>query len=232
MAAPSRTTAHEGRPPARLDVPLESGDRLTSAEFERRYSMRPDIKRADLIEGVVYVASPMRLESHGEPQRFVSGWLAAYQAFHPEARGADGATVRLDPDNNVQPDAILLRRSGQARHTEDDYLEGAPEFVFEIAASSVSVDLGPKLRAYRRNGVREYVVWQMYENRLDWFELNEDGEYVQRQPATDGTIASHIFPGLTLNVAALLRRDLAALLETQERANRAARRRARRAPSA
>src|SRR6476646_10565433 len=89
--------------------PLESGDRLTSIEFERRYSLRPDIWRAELIEGVVYVASPMRHTEHGRPQRIVSGWLAAYQAEHPDVDGGDGSTLRLDPDNNFQPDSFLRR---------------------------------------------------------------------------------------------------------------------------
>lgn len=197
--------------------PLESGDRLTSVEFERRYSAHPEIWRAELIEGVVYVASPMHHEGHGRPQRIVSTWLGVYQAQHPDVDGGDGGTVRLDPDNNVQPDAILLRRGGATKQTDDDYLEGPPEFVFEIAASSASVDLGPKLRAYRRNGVREYVVWQVWEKRLDWFELSEDGEYVAREPDKRGVIESRAFPGLRLAVEKLLAEDLAAVLAEQNR---------------
>ena len=71
--------------------------------------------------------------------------------------------MRLDEDNEPQPD-VLLRiepdAGGQSRVSGDDYIEGAPELVVEIVASSTSVDLHDKLRAYRRNGVREYVVWR------------------------------------------------------------------------
>ena len=208
--APSRRSTPEQCPP------LESGDGLTSVEFERRYSLRPDIRRADLIEGVVYVASPMRHVQHGLPQRIISTWLGVYQAQHPEVDGGDGSTVRMDPDNEVQPDAFLRRRDGTSRETDDDYLEGAPELVVEISASSAGVDLGPKFRAYRRNGVQEYVVWQIYENRLDWFVL-EDGDYVALAPDSNGTIESRVFPGLRLAVGALLERDLAAVLAEQNR---------------
>ena len=93
----------------------------------------------------------------------------------------------------------------------DDYLEGAPELVVEVAASSASIDLHDKLRAYRRNGVQEYVVWRTEEQRIDWFEL-ADGEY-RPLPADDaGVVHSRVFPGLRLAVPALLNGDLAAAL--------------------
>jgi Uma2 family endonuclease len=120
--------------------------------------------------------------------------------------------VRLDPDNNVQPDSFLRHRDGTSKHTDDDYLEGPPELVFEIAASSASVDLGPKLRAYRRNGVKEYIVWQVWDKRLDWFELDDDAEYQVREPDADGLIESRVFPGLRLAVQKLLDEDLTGVL--------------------
>jgi Uma2 family endonuclease len=215
MATVTPTRSGERPAPTRV-LPLESGDRLTSAEFERRYTSRPDIRRAELIEGVVYVASPMHHDLHGSPQRIVSTWLGTYQAEHPETDGGDGSTIRLDPENNVQPDSFLRYRDGSSRVTTDDYIEGAPELVFEIAASSAAVDLGPKLRAYRRNGVLEYLVWQLYENRLDWF-ARKDGEFISLEPDERGVIHSVVFPGLRLAVTKLLDRDLAGVLKEQNR---------------
>lgn len=84
----------------------------------------------------------------------------------------------------------------------DDYVEGAPELIVEIATSSANYDLHDKKRAYRRNGVQEYIVWQIFENKLDWFSLKE-GEYVLL-PDEDGVVRSQIFPGLWLAVPALL----------------------------
>lgn len=194
--------------------PLESGDRLTRQEFERRYDATPDIKKAELIEGVVYVASPVRISNHGRPHAQIIGWLAVYSAATPGVDLADNATVRLDADNEPQPDALLRlepEAGGKSRITEDDYIEGAPELIVEIAASSAAYDLNDKLRAYRRNEVREYLVWQRYENRLDWFSLQE-GVYVTLTPDETGIIRSQIFPGLWLAVPALLNGDLATVL--------------------
>lgn len=126
----------------------------------------------------------------------------------------DSATVRLDLDNEPQPDALLRLEpaaGGHSRVNEDDYIEGAPELIVEIAASSASYDLHEKLRVYRRNGVQEYVVWRVYDKQVDWFRLvNED--YVSLAPDASGVIHSQVFPGLRLAVSALLAGDLAAVL--------------------
>lgn len=187
-------------------LPLESGDRLTRDEFERRYETRPDIKKAELVEGVVYVASPVRIPQHAEPHGDMVFWLKAYQALYPECRVADNGTVRLDEENEPQPD-VMMFRNRPGRIDDDDYLAGAPELVVEVSASSASYDLGPKMEAYRRNGVREYVVWQILEERIDWFRLTGGG-YETVAPK-DGVLESAEFPGLRLNVVAMMAGDLA-----------------------
>ena len=194
-------------------LPLESGDRLTRAEFERRYATRTDIKKAELIEGVVYVSSPVRIDQHAEPHAFVVTWLGVYRARHRDVRLADNGTVRLDTDNEPQPDAMLFRDDGreQSRIDEDGYLVGAPDLVVEVSASSASYDLGAKMSVYRRNGVREYIVWQILEERIDWFRLGDD-VYQPVAPDAEGIIESAVFPGLRLNVDAMLEGDLAAVL--------------------
>ena len=198
---------------------LENGDRLTRAEFERRYEARPDLKKAELIEGVVHMPSPTRFGSHARPHAALIGWLFTYAATTPGVEVSDNPTVRLDLDNEPQPDAALLidpEVGGQARVSEDDYVEGAPELVAEITASSASYDLHDKLHVYRRNGVREYLVWRTLDGRFDWFEL-ADGAYRPRQPDDSGLVASRVFPGLRLAVDALLSGDLPAVLAAQQR---------------
>ena len=197
---------------------LESGDRLTRCEFERRYAARPDLGKAELIEGVVYLPPPVRAASHAEPHYALIGWLAAYSAATPGVRGADNATVRLDLDNEPQPDALLRieRQEGRSRLGEDDCIEGAPELVVEVAASSAAIDLHDKLRAYRRNGVQEYLVWRTGERRIDWYELVE-GDYRPLPRTARGVLHSSVFPGLRLAVEAMLRGDLAAVLAEQRR---------------
>jgi len=192
---------------------LENGDRLTRDEFERRYHMTPKHIKAELIDGVVYVASPVRA-IHATPHADVIGWLTTYRAFTPGTDVADNGTDRLDATNEPQPDAMLyidVDRSKNFRLGADGYLEGVPELIAEVAASSVSKDLGPKKRSYARNGVQEYVVWRTEEDAIDWFTL-QNGDYVSMTPDEAGIIRSQILPGLWLNVAAMADRNHALVL--------------------
>ena len=192
--------------------PLENGDKLTRHEFERRYHAMPNLKKAELIEGVVYVASPVRAKQHGKPHARIMGWLIAYEAATPGVESLDNTTVLLDTDNEPQPDALLrIETGGQSRINKDDYVEGAPELIVEIAASSASYDLHEKLKVYRRNQVQEYLIWRVYDYQFDWFRLQQ-GEYIQLQPNADNIICSQIFPGLWLDKIALLGGDLGKVL--------------------
>jgi Uma2 family endonuclease len=193
---------------------LENGDRLTRAEFERRYEAMPHLKKAELIEGVVYVPSPVRHRQHGAPHAHLIGWLGLYTANTPGVEVGDNGSVRLDLDNEPQPDALLFidpTRRGQVRISDDGIIEGAPELVAEVASSSVSYDLHAKLHVYRRNGVCEYIVWRVLEQAVDWFVLR-DGQYERMPRDAQGLVRSEVFPGLWLDAAALLRGDLVTLL--------------------
>ncbi|MGF1989265.1 MAG: Uma2 family endonuclease [Nostoc sp. ZfuVER08] len=194
--------------------PLESGDRLTRQEFERRYTAMAHVKKAELIEGIVYVASPLRFNSHGKPHGDLIIWLGTYKVATPGVELGDNVTVRLDLDNEPQPDVVLLideKLGGQARISEDDYIEGAPELIAEVAASSAANDLHDKKKVYRRNGVKEYIVWRILENQLDWFCL-ENGEYISLKPDINNVIKSRLFPGLWLDVEALCKGEMAKVL--------------------
>ena len=192
---------------------LRAGDRLTRAEFERRYAAMPHVKKAELIEGVVYMPSPVTQEDHGAPHFDVITWLGVYRAGTPGVEGGDNATLRLDLDNEPQPDAFLriLPEYGGQSHKSGKYVGGAPELIVEVAASSASYDLHDKLHAYRRNEVREYVVWRVWDRAIDWFVLRDD-RYQRLQLDAEGQYQSEIFPGLWLAPAALLRSDLAQVL--------------------
>ena len=197
--------------PARMWVSLENGDQLTRAEFERRYAAAPHIKKAELIDGAVHMSSPVHNTSHSEPHAHLLVWLGVYCAATPGVRLGDNATVRLDQLNEVQPDALLRLEHGQSRISADDYIEGAPELVAEIASSSAAIDLHCKLRVYLRSGVQEYLVWRTLDQQLDWFELRE-GDYIRLAPDDHGRLRSRVFPGLWLAVTPLLAGDLATVL--------------------
>lgn len=186
--------------------PLHSGDRLTRDEFERRYNATPPHIRAELVEGIVYVMGPpVSDEGHGQPHGDFVTWLGLYKNYTPGVRLGDNSSVRLDSDNEFQPDALLriLPECGGQTRTRNNIIEGAPEFIAEIAASSVSYDLGEKLKVYRRTGVREYVVWRTWDRAIDWFSL-QDSQFVLQAPDEQGLHKSQVFPGLWLDPAAML----------------------------
>jgi Uma2 family endonuclease len=198
---------------------LENGDRLTRVEFERRYSAMPNIKKAELIEGIVYMPSPVRHTQHGKHHLSLCGWIAKYLEATPGLEGSDNATSRLDEDNEPQPDIVLMLPSsvgGTSRIEPDGYIAGAPDFVAEVAASSVSIDLHTKKNVYRRTGVREYLVVRTQDDAVDWFELQE-GVYLSQQPDTEGIYKSQLFPGLWLDVSAAIANDLTKLFGTLDR---------------
>jgi Uma2 family endonuclease len=194
--------------------PLRNGDRLTSAEFERRYHAIPDLKKAELIDGIVYVNEPSTMW-HGQAHADITGWLGFYRMGTPHLICSVLGTVRLDRKNQVQPDVhlrIAAKCGGQSRVDEDGFVEGAPELIAEVTYSEVSYDLHEKLEVYRRSGVREYVVWRLEDEAIDWFTLR-DGQFVQLNPCPNGLLRSEIFPGLWLDPADLIRGNLGSLYE-------------------
>ena len=198
---------------------LQNGDRLRSQEFLRRYEAMPEVKKAELIEGIVYMGSPVRAEDHGEPDALIHTWLGTYAAHTPGVRVFANTTVILDADNAPQPDACLCvkpGRGGKTRINPKKYLTGAPELIAEVAASSASIDLNDKMDAYARNGVGEYLVWRTLEQRFDWFVL-ENENYVTIRPDSRGILRSGTFPGLFLDVSALLAMNAPKVLAVLQR---------------
>ena len=220
MAKPAISTiGREKFDPGPAEPLLEPGDRLSRDEFERRYDRMPHLKKAELIEGIVYMPSPVRARKHAIPHVQLATWLGTYAAETPGVECADNSTIRLDLDNEPQPDLVLMKlpeKGGQARISADDYIEGATELAVEIVGSSRAYDLHQKKGAYRRNGVREYLAWITGEQRLLWWELR-DAEYQEIAPAADGLLKSGVFPGLWLDTAALLRGDLKTVLAALRR---------------
>lgn len=192
---------------------------LTAPEFLRRYERMPEVKKAELIEGVVYMGSPVRVFRHALPDNLIQGTLFNYAAETPGVQAVTNATTILDLENVPQPDAalrLLEEYGGQSRLNADDYLEGAPELVVEIAGSTAAKDLHVKKRAYRRAGVREYLVWVTGEPALLAFRRGE-GDFEDAPADTDGVWRSRQFPGLWIAVPALLACQGAAVLKTVQR---------------
>jgi Uma2 family endonuclease len=215
------TTMIPPHPPTAEPVPrippLQNGDRLSAEEFERRYDAMPGLKKAELINGVVYMPPPVTLEDHAAPHFDLIGWLYLYRIATPGVRGGDNATLRLPLANRPQPDAFLfiLPSHGGQVQIVDRYIVGAPELVAEVAATSVNYDLHDKLELYRRYNVREYVVWRVFDRTVDWFILR-GGQYERLTPDEGGIFKSAILPGLWLDPAALVAGDMARVAQVAQ----------------
>lgn len=188
---------------------LYNGDRLHSREFLRRFEAMPQVKKAELIKGVVYMGSPVSYE-HGSADGIMQVWLGAYAGSTPGTELLPNTTLIFDSNSTFQPDAILRRRQGGSI-VKGSYLRGAPELVVEIATTSVAIDYHDKLDEYRRAGVAEYIVWNTQAGRIDWHVL-EDEEYVVQTPDATGVLRSRHFPGLNLSLPAALAGDAATVL--------------------
>lgn len=184
---------------------LENGAVMTREEFHAAYVQCEGYERVELIEGVVYLPSPIKIESHARPQSLLLLWLSTYALGNPALLATGPASVLLDDLNEPEPDALLLRTT-PGWMSPDGYVVKAPELLVEIAATTKSRDLNQKKRAYERNGVKEYVVWRVADGAIDWFTLR-DGSYRSRTPDSQGRIESEQFAGLVLDVPAALAFD-------------------------
>ena len=201
--------------PARPQPPtLEAGDHLDQKTFHARYEAMPQGTQAELIGGVVYMPSPMKLP-HGRLQQLVSNWLGDYEELTPGVQAVAGVTTILGEDSEPQPDCslyILPERGGQIGISDDQYITGAPELIVEIASSTESYDLHSKKRDYEVSGVCEYVVVAVRQAKVFWF-IRGKHKFEETMPHDDGIIRSEVFPGLWLDPKALIEMDRTRLRE-------------------
>jgi len=186
-----------------LPPTLHEGDRLDSAEFLRRWEAMPDLKHAELINGVVFMASPVSLD-HCTVHHDVSTWTGLYRGYTPGCQAGNDGTWLMGPKDTPQPDIFLriLPEFGGQSTVAGKYAAGAPELIVEVSGSSLSRDLGIKLELYRRAGVREYLTIQLQPRAIVWRQLVR-GKYKEMEPADDGILRSRVFPGLWLDPDAL-----------------------------
>jgi len=209
-------TLQTNSPAEQAEVPrLEAGDHLSQMAFHELYSAMPPKFRAELIEGVVIVPSPL-FTDHARFHSLVMAWLVQYDCATPGTWSLDNASLLLPPDAEVQPDASLLIEPacGGQSHQEGGYLAGAPELIVEVASSSVSYDLHSKFRLYEQAGTKEYIVVLLREEKVRWFARHEQAKLTEIAADDDGVFRSRVFPGLWLNANALLFDRGAELLAT------------------
>ncbi len=183
---------------------LVDGERLDRATFHERYAAMPESTRAELIGGVVYMASPLGM-SHGRSNVPVIVWLSYYSELTPGTDVLDNASVFFEDYGEPQPDVVLriLPENGGRTRDEGKYYAEGPELIVEVSDSTLKKDLGPKLADYERAGVPEYIVLGIDPPAVRWH-VRVDGRLVEVGPDGDGIYRSKVFPGLWLDPIALL----------------------------
>jgi Uma2 family endonuclease len=195
--------------------PLSAGDKLDREEFLRLWDAHSEIKRAELIGGVVYMPSPLSID-HGDSELDVGYWIAHYKS-HTKGTAAGTNTTSYILDDSPQPDInlrILPEHGGRSRvekRGNKRYLAGVPELLVEICLSSAAYDLHQKLDLYQTAGIPEYLAVLVHEREIRWHML-ENGVYQLLPADADGIHRSRVFPGLWLDGAALLVGDTARVL--------------------
>ena len=197
-------------------LPFVNGDRLDQPTFHRLYQETPSGVKAELIGGLVYVASPVSVH-HSRPHGRIVQWLSAYADDTAGTEALDDASTILGADSEPQPDAclrVLEGNGGQSVVNPKGYVEGPAELVAEVAYSTANIDLHAKRLDYESAGVKEYVVVLVGSRQVFWFTRGRKG-FAEHKPGEDGILRSKVFPGLWLDPAAVFdlngRRILAVL---------------------
>ena len=187
---------------------LIEGQRLDQPAFHALYEAMPAGTRAELINGVVFMPSPVG-PPHGRaarPPRWCGS--ATIRRIRPVLKPLDNTSAALGLKSEPQPDGLLriLSEYGGRTHADQRFVHGVPELLVEVAHTSRYTDLGPKFDDYERVGVQEYVVRALEPNDVLWFVLRK-GHFVDLPLAADGIYRSEAFPGLWLDPQALIAGD-------------------------
>lgn len=194
-----QSISHPPFPPILVD-----GDHLDQPTFHKRYEDAPESIKAELIGGVVYMASPVPAH-HGRCHARLAAWLSLYADSTPGSEVFDNTTLILGPESEVQPDLMLRLASefgGLSRIETTGLIHGPCELVVEIAYSSASIDLHAKKRDYERLGIREYLVLRVDSRTATWFHRGKSG-FTTKKPDSMGRLRSRVFPGLWLDAEAV-----------------------------
>jgi Uma2 family endonuclease len=204
-------------PPRRAPL-LANGDRMKQAEFHRLYELYDEDTKIELVGGIVYMSSPLS-RSHSDCAGRLGYAFERYAEDTPGVEVLHNATTILGEESEPQPDLGLrvLPEFGGRSWDEGIYVGGAAELFAEIAYSSRALDLHAKLRDYRAAGVLEYLVVLIEDQEVRWFHFPSDSEI---RPNRQGIAKSRVFPGLWIDVPALLRLDSRALRKAVEAGSR------------
>lgn len=198
-----------------IEPSLSTGDHLTRDEFLSIWEQLPDVKRAELIGGVVYMPSPLR-KNHGNTDLRIAAWIGYYLAFTPGCEGGSNKTSLIGEDCPQPDDYLAILPECGGNSWGEKYVEGSPELIAEVSLSSVSIDLHEKYDLYERERIQEYLVVIVKRNEIRWHRLVK-GKYKLITPDAHGIYRSVVFPGLWLDNKALFAHDMAKVIGTLQK---------------
>ena len=156
-----------------------------------------DGQKADLIDGVIYVASPENIRANA---LFV--WIISLLSSFVEQRNAgrvfgSRVALRLDRKNAPEPDVFFIKKARQ-HVIKRAHIAGPADLAMEIVSpESVERDYKKKRRQYQRFGITEYWIIDERKQRVLLLRLDRNGKYV-RIPPKKGILHSEVLPGFWL----------------------------------
>ncbi len=157
-----------------------------------------DGQKADLIDGVIYMASPDSIESNR-----LSKWLLGVTDDYAIEKDLGECFMlrvafRLDEKNAPEPDIGFVKKSG-LHLVRKGYIAGPPDASFEIVSpESIERHYYKKKDQYEKYGVREYWIIDPMEETVTLLRLNKRGKYQEVRPK-DGILHSEVIEGFWLD---------------------------------
>jgi Uma2 family endonuclease len=165
--------------------------------FEEFYALIPNGRKADLINGAIYMASPDNTQA-GELFMWLGGLVDLYVDEKDLGR-VYGLRIafRLDDGNGPEPDIAFVRKD-RLRLLRRGYFAGAPDLAVEIVSpDSIDRDYVKKRAQYQEAGVREYWIIDPLRQKVTWLRLDAKGKYREVRPRKGG-LHSQVLPGFWL----------------------------------
>ena len=202
--------------PSLKDTRLITGMRLELDEFLSRWEALPELKNAELIDGIVFVSLPVTLE-HGQRANILNWWLSHYVGDKRGCEAASNVTCTM-LGQSPQPDVLLrLTEEHGGQSIDTGYLlAGAPELVVDICETSFEIEFGPELELYQKAEVRENITIRTLPPPGIVWRVLVDGSYRVNEPDSKGILRSQCFPGLWLDTEGFWAEDCVRMRETLE----------------
>ena len=169
-----------------------------SITFDEFCFLVKDKQKADLIDGVIYMASPDNTEAY-RLNRWLIGLLEDF-VLERDLGEMFGFRIafRLDDTNSPEPDIAFVQKS-RLSLVKRGFIDGFPDVAIEIVSpESIERDYKKKRRQYEKFGVREYWIIDEMEETVTLLRLNSKGKYQEVRPRS-GVYHSDVIAGFWLD---------------------------------